>query len=89
MFIINKNKITNPIKDNKAKIFFDTSDLVVLSLLKGHTVKDSNENSKKSMLKAINKNLLKEDKDSQAIAQTLWNNYSGQKAIGNINETLL
>jgi len=89
MFIIDKTRVANPIKDSKAKIFFDTSNLIIFGLLKGHTVKESNENSKKNMLKEINKNLLKGDKDSQAIAQTLWNNYSGQEAIGNINETLI
>lgn len=88
MFIIDKTRITNPLKDNAAKIFFKTANLVPLGIIKGKTARESNENSKRSMLKHINKALRKGDKDSQAIAQTLWNNYIGQEIIGNPNERL-
>lgn len=83
MFIIDITRITNPLKDNIAKVFFETSNLVPLGLIKGHTAEESNENAKRSMLKSINKALKRGDKDSQAIAQTLWNNYVGQEVIGN------
>ncbi len=83
MFIIDKTRITNPIKDKIAKVFFDTSNLVPIGLIKGHNTKESNDNSKRSMLKAINKALKKGDKDSEAIAETLWNNYVGQEILGN------
>ncbi len=91
MFIIDKTRAANPIKDKKAKIFFDTSNLVPIGIIKGHTTGESNENSRKSMLKAINKflvNVLKGDKDSEAIAQALWNNYSSQEIVGNADERL-
>jgi len=88
MFIIDTTWITNPIKDNTAKVFFETSNKVPIGLIKGHTAKESDENSKRSMLKSINKSLIKGDKDSQAIAQTLWNNYLSQEVVGNTNETL-
>jgi len=88
MFIIDNTRITNPIKDNIAKIFFDTSNLVPIGLIKGHTAKESNENSKRSMLKAINKALTNNDKDSHAIAQILWNNYISQGVVGDANEQL-
>lgn len=88
MFIINNTWATNPIKDNIAKIFFDTSNLVPIGLIKGHTARESDENSKKSMLKAINRALAKKDRDSQAIAQTLWNNYIAQDIAGNCEEKL-
>lgn len=89
MFLINKNWVANPLKDNIAKVFFDTSNLIPIGLIKGHTAKESNENSKKSMLKAINKALKKKDKDSQIIAETLWNNYIGQEIVGNSDERLI
>lgn len=88
MFIIDTTRITTPLKDNVAKVFFETSNLVPLGLIKGKTAQESNENSKKSMLKYINKSLKKGDKESQTIAQILWNNYIGQEIIGNINEKL-
>ena len=86
MFLIDINHSTNPIKDNVAKVFLETSNLIPIGLIKGHTEKESHENSKKSMLKAINKALRKKDKDSQAIAETLWNNYLGQKIVGNLDK---
>lgn len=88
MFIIDKTWAGNPIKDKRAKIFFETSNLVPIGIIKGNTAKEANENSKKSMLKAINKLLMKRDRDSDVIAQTLWNNYVGQEIVGNSGEIL-
>ncbi|MCH8945361.1 MAG: hypothetical protein IIA85_00365 [Nanoarchaeota archaeon] len=85
MFLIDINHSANPIKDQTAKIFFETSNLVPIGLIKNHSAIESHENSKKSMLKAINKALKKKDKDSQAIAEVLWNNYLGQKIVGNVD----
>lgn len=82
MFLSDINWATNPIKDNTAKIFFETSNLVPIGLIKGQTANQAHENSKKSMLKSIKKALIKGDNDSQIIAETLWNNYSGQVLIG-------
>jgi len=83
MFLININWITNPIKDNLARVFFEPSNLVPIGLIKGQTANQANENSKRSMLKSIKKALIKGDNDSQIIAETLWNNYFGQVLIGN------
>lgn len=83
MFFYDETRISNPIKDNIAKTFFDTSNMVVLSLIKGHSTQESNQISKKSMLKAINKALKINDGDSKTIAETLWNNYMGQTLLGN------
>jgi len=71
--------------DNIARIFFDTSNRVPIGLINGQTTKVANDNSKKSMLKAIKKALIKGDKDSQNIAAILWNNYEGQVLIGEEN----
>lgn len=88
MFIMDSTWASNPIKDKRAKIFFETSNLIPLGLIKGHTAEESNENSKRSMLKAINKFLKKGGKDSEAMAETLWNNYEGQEVVGNVEEKL-
>jgi len=89
MFFMDSNWTTNPVKDNTAKVFFDTSNKIALALIKGNTTQEAHDNSKKSMLKEINKALKKKDKDSKAIAQVLWNNYCGQKLLGNQNARLI
>ena len=83
MFLIDITYSTNPIKDHIAEVFFETTNLIPLGLLKGQTAKIAEDNSKKSMLKAIKKTLIKGDNDSQTIAETLWNNYFGQVLLGN------
>jgi len=83
MFLMDITWSTSPLKDKIAKIFFTTSNLVPLGIIKGHTTKKSHENAKASMLKEIKKSLMRKDKDSQIRAQTLWNNYIGQCLIGN------
>lgn len=88
MFLINTTWATNPIKDKIAKVFFDTSNRVPLGIIKGQKAGKANNNSKISMLKAIKKFILKKDKDSENIAEILWNNYSGQVIIGNSDALL-
>lgn len=89
MFFMDSNWLTNPIKDNTAKVFFDTSNKTALGLIKGRTTQEAHDNSKRSMLKEMNKALKKKDKDSKAIAQILWNNYCGQELLGNPNARLI
>ncbi len=78
----------NPNKDNVAKIFLDTSNLVPISLLKGNTAQEAHQKSKRSMLKAIKKLLIARDPDKRAMAGALWNNYDAQMLIGNQNASL-
>lgn len=87
-FLINPYWAANPQKDNAAKVFFDTSNLVPISIIKGLSVQEAHENSRKSMLKAINKVLDSLNEESLAIAKSLWNNYYGQTVIGNKNSKL-
>lgn len=85
MFLMDVTRATNPIKDKIAEIFFKTSNRVPIGIIKGQEAEQANENSKKAMLKAIKKTLIRRDKDSQAIAEILWNNYSSQILLGNKN----
>ncbi len=82
MFLSDITRDTNPIKDNLAKVFLDTSNRFPIGIIKGQSSLKAHENSKKAILKEINKAITKGDKDSQAIANTLWNNYSGQVLLG-------
>jgi len=88
MFLIDITRATNPIKDHIAEIFFNTTNLIPLLLAKGKKTNEANESSKNAMLKAIKKALLKKDKDSETIAEILWNNYSGQVLLGNSEATV-
>ncbi len=76
---------TNPSKDKTAEIFFNTSNLIPLSLLKGNTSREAHEKSQKAHLKAISKALRNKDKESKVIAEALWNNYFAQVLLGNEN----
>lgn len=88
MFLIDLTHVTNPSKDNIAKIFFETSNLIPITIIKGNSVKEAHDNSRKSMLRAIKSAIKKKNKDSEAIAETLWNNYLAQGLVGNFNATL-
>jgi len=78
----------NPIKDNTARIFFGPSNAVPIALINGKTALEAHENSKKIMLKNLNKTLRNVNKDSLAVAEALWNNYEGQVLLGNENASL-
>ena len=84
-FLFDKTRTANPSKDKIAKIFFETSNIVPIDIIRGDTAMRANENSKKAMLKMMNRLLSKPDADSQAVAQVLWDNYSGQTFLGNKN----
>lgn len=82
-FYFNAEWMGNPIKDNVAKLFLESSNLVPLSIIKGNNSGVSHERAKNQMLKNI-KNILKSNtKESFSIAESLWNNYLGQVLIGN------
>ena len=81
-FYFDETWVTNPIKDNTAKLFLESSNLVPLSLIKGNSAKESHERAKKQMLKNIKKVLRTKSKESYALAESLWNNYFGQTILG-------
>ncbi|MFH1365090.1 MAG: hypothetical protein ABIH28_00710 [archaeon] len=82
-FYYDENWVANPIKDNTAKLFLESSNLVPLSLIKGNSSNESHERAKRQMLKNIKKILRTKNKESFAIAESLWNNYLGQAILGN------
>jgi len=83
MFYVDSNWISTPRKDSVAPLFLEPSNLVAISLLKGNSALHAHENSKKQMLKNINKVLRRGGNESFLFAQALWNNYLGQVLIGN------
>ena len=85
-FFINEDWSAKPLNDNTAKMFLEPSNMVVSSLLKSNTTKESVEKSvnmsKKNMMKLLN-----EQKEPGAMASImlLWNNMQGLTVIGNEN----
>ena len=71
------------LKDKTAKVFFDSSNLIPIGLIKGKTAEESNNDSKRNMLKAMNKILKRNEQSDKAILEVLWNNYDSQKIAGN------
>lgn len=84
-FIVEKKWETNPLKDNTAKKFFKHSNLVPMGLIKGNTAKEAHDNSRRSILKNMNKMLKENRKEDKPIFEALWNNYESQKIVGNGN----
>lgn len=79
----------NPLKDNTARLFLESSNLVPISLIKGNSADYANENSKKQMLKNIRKIILNPDAELFKISEALWNNYEGQVLHGNKDASFL
>lgn len=87
-FYADPEKYHKPILDPRAKLFLNPSNLVPISILKGNTVKDSSEKSKKQILKNMKKVLNDNKKDSIAMAEALFSNYNSQTICGNGSERL-
>ncbi len=82
-FYVDIRCTTNPLRDNTAKLFLEPSNLVPISIIKGNSTSNANENSKRQLLKNIKKILRNLDSESFKIAEALWNNYEGQVLLGN------
>ena len=82
-FYCDKTWEVNPSKDPIAHFFFEPSNIIPISIIKGKTAEEAHSASKKAILKNINKILRKADTESLAIAEALWNNYEGQVLLGN------
>lgn len=87
-FYVNIQCVSNPLKDNTARLFLGPSNLVPISIIKGNSTSDANGNSKRYILKNINKILRNPNAESFKIAEALWNNYEGQVLHGNPNTKL-
>ncbi len=78
----------NPLNDNLARMFLEPSNLVPISLIKGHNTKEASQNSKRQIIKNIKKILRTKTNESAFIVEDLWNNYEGQVLLGNPSATL-
>ncbi len=83
-FWLNEKWSAKPANDNTAKMFFEPSNLVVSSLLKGNTAEEAVNKSanltKKTILKLLKE---KDEPGATASAMLLWNNMQGTAIAGN------
>ncbi len=83
-FWINEKWSAKPANDSTAKMFFEPSNLVVSSLLKGNTAAEAVNKSanltKKTILKLLRE---KDEPGATASAMLLWNNMQGTEIVGN------
>lgn len=79
----------HPLADKTAELFLEPSNQVAISLLKGRTVGEAQQNSKKSFLRNIQKLLTSEStpEDSSALRYLLWD-MQHQVCLGNQSAVL-
>ncbi len=88
-FSYSQNMVSRPIKDRRAKPFFEGSNLVVESLLKGNTVDESVSKSKNFFIREYKKRMSSEaTKDDVFDASILKWNMKGQIYHGEGNAVL-
>lgn len=89
IFVGDKNYISRPLDDPKAKPFMEASNQVMLSLLKGNSGKDASERSKRRFydhyMRLSSSNA---DPDSLQVAQCLWWNMRNQVCLGDVDAKL-
>jgi len=72
IFYYSNDKISKPLKDERAELFLEPSNQVAISLLKGHTTGEAHQRSKKSFLKNIQRLLTSESAKTYLIRFLVW-----------------
>ena len=89
IFVADNNFVHKPIDDPKAKPFMEASNQVMVSLLKGNSVKDASDRSKNKFKDYFTKFLSSNaDPDALQAAQSLWWNMRNQVCLGDVNAKL-
>ena len=89
VFPVDDRHISNPLTDVDAGTFLEASNQVAISLLKGHTVLESNERSKGYYKKAISKFSNSDATSDQAslVPYLVWD-YQHQVCLGDLQATI-
>lgn len=89
IFILDEAKTTQPLKDKTAAFFFEASNLVVESLIKGNSAQQAHDKSRAAFLKRIRQLLLQEaDPENTALVRYLIWDRQQQVCLGNPNASL-
>ena len=84
IFYMDSKWTTNPHNDCVAKLFLEPSNLVPISIIKGHSALEAHENSRKQILKEMSRLMKnKQEQETPFYLEALWNNYAGQVIFGN------
>lgn len=82
-FVCNKDYITKPKSDPRAKPFMDCSNQVMLALLKNHTAQEATERARELFeQKSMELSLSTANQDDLQAAQCLWWNMNRLKCLG-------
>src|SRR3990167_5526558 len=84
IFIIDPDRISDPLRDKTAELFLEASNQVMICLIKGHNIKYSHEKSKKIFLNNARKLINSESEQSYLIPYLLWD-MQHQVCLGNKN----
>ena len=89
IFIFDEAKTTQPLKDKTAAFFFEPSNLVVNSLIKGNSAQQAHNKSRAAFLKRIRQLLVQEaDPDNTALVRYLIWDRQQQVCLGNPEASL-
>jgi hypothetical protein len=84
IFYMDAKWTTKPHNDKIAGYFLNPSNMIPISVIKGHSTFKAHQNSKKQMLKTMSKLMKGEQlEETSFYLEALWNNYSGQVICGN------
>lgn len=84
IFISDNNCTSKPLSDPKAKPFMESSNQVMISLLKGHNAREASKKSKNAFKEHFTQLMSSSsDPDSSNIAKYLWWNMRNQVCLGN------
>lgn len=84
VFFMDERWTTKPNNDKIARLFLEPSNLVPISIIKGHTSLEAHKNAKRQMLKNMESLLRnKQEQETTFYLEALWNNYNGQVIFGN------
>ena len=77
------SKITRPLEDSLAELFLEPSNLVVIGIVKGHSLKEVHERSKKAMRENFKKMIsTTATYEEKYAARWLWGNMNSQVLYG-------
>ncbi len=83
IFYMDAQWTTKPNNDNVARLFLEPSNLIPLSLIKGHSGIEAHERSREQMLKNMKRIMAAPaHEESSFYLEALWNNYLGQVIHG-------
>jgi len=80
-----RKRNTTPVLDSIAKLFLEPSNLIAMSLIKGNSVKEADQKSRRALIKNLREVLSSKMRDRDDVAAYLFHDLNCQTIIGNID----